>query len=100
MVASHFFSSLLDTLLMPHAVFTIPDPQTAHLAFIKHYGGKPYPVIVAMLGRSATDGCLVPVTCFPTRLGRAKSEYDTSGTNVLWRRGNPPLAPLKDQQPP
>lgn len=90
----------LDTLLMPHAVFTIPKPQTAHLAFFKHYGNKPDPCMVAMLGRSESDGCLIPVTCFPVRLRRAKTYYEEWGDGLLWRRGDPPLAPLKDQQPP
>lgn len=89
----------LDTLLMPHAVFTVPQPKTAHLAFMKHYGGKPYPSMVAMLGRSASDGVLCPITCFPVRLGRAKVCYEKWRDGLLWRRGDPPLAPLKDQQP-
>ena len=96
-----YLAAGLDTLLMPHAVFTIPNPQTAHLAFFKHYGDNPNtPVMIAMLGRSDTDGCLVPVTCFPMRLRAARKHYREWAGGLMWRRGDPPLAPLKDQQPP
>lgn len=90
----------LDTLLMPHAVFMIPNPQTAHLAFFKNYGNKPDPIMLAMLGRSQSGGYLIPITCFPVRLRRAKAYYAEWQDGLLWKRGDPPLAPLKDQQPP
>ena len=33
--------SVLDTLLKPHQVFELKDPQTADLGFLKHYGDPP-----------------------------------------------------------
>ena len=90
----------LDTILRPHAVFALKDPKTAHLAFLKHYGDKPYPVMISLVGRSTSDECLIPITCFPCRLNQAKNRFKQwSDGGLLWRKGDEPTVALKDQQP-
>ena len=37
---AHHLPSALDTLLKPHHVFELPDPQTADLGFLKHCGKR------------------------------------------------------------
>lgn len=77
----------LDTYLRPDAVFEIENPKTATLAFFKHYGNPPYPVTFALLGPSASDGCLIPVTAFQTRMRQARKRYTEWSGGIVWQRG-------------
>ena len=89
---ANFMAAGLDTILRPHAVFSLRDPKTAHLAFLKHYGDKPYPVMIALVGESKSDGCLIPVTHFPCRLNQAKNRFKTWSDGLLWRKGDPSIS--------
>lgn len=82
--------SALDTLLDPHYVYELADPRTAHLGFLKHYGDKPYPFTLVLVGTSKSDGCLVPVTSFPLRRNRARTRLE-GAQRVLWNRGDAAL---------
>jgi hypothetical protein len=82
----------LDTILHPDAVLRLAERKTAELAFMKHYGDKPYPVMFALIGLSRGERCLVPVTCFPCKMNQARSRYRTWIADVLWRRGDPILS--------
>ena len=79
--------SVLDALLDPHYVYELADPQTAHLGFLKHYGDKPYPFTLVLVGESKTDQCLIPVTGFPANRNRARKLFERAG-RVLWSRGD------------
>lgn len=79
--------SALDTLLEPHHVYELADPGTAHLGFLKHYGDKPYPFTLVLVGESKSDGCLVPVTGFPAKRNRGRNLF-ARAQRVLWSRGN------------
>lgn len=78
--------SVLDTLLHPHHVYELVDPQTAHLGFLKHYGDKPYPFTLVLVGNSKSDGCLVPVTGFTVKGNQARKRL-AHAKRVLWSRG-------------
>ena len=83
-------SSVLDTLLKPHHVYELADPQTAHLSFLKHYGDKPYPFMTVYVGWSQTDDCLFPVTGFPVKRNQARIRF-TRARKLLWSVGDSPL---------
>ena len=85
--------SALDTLLNPHYVFELDEPhQTADLGFLKHYGDRPYPFMLVLVGKSKSDNCRVPVTGFPVKRNQARSRLKRA-RRLLWRAGD---APLKD----
>ena len=65
--------SVLDTLLKPHHVFELEDPQTADLGFLKHYGEPPHPFTLVLIGRSESDDCRIPVTGCSGKRNRANS---------------------------
>ena len=83
--------SALDALLDPHYVYELADPRTAHLGFLKHYGDKPYPFTLVLVGTSKRDGCLVPVTSFPLRRNRARTRLE-GAQRMLWSRGDAALS--------
>ena len=80
-----------NTLLDPHHVYELPDPRTARLGFLKHYGDKPYPFTVVLVGTSKRDDCLVPVTGFPVTRNRARTQF-ARAPRVLWSRGEPGIS--------
>ena len=82
--------SALDTLLKPHYVYELATPKTAHLGFLKHYGDKPYPFMIVLVGTSKSDGCLVPVTGFPVSRNQARSRFRRAKA-LLWSVGGEPL---------
>ena len=82
--------SALDTLLKPHHVYALAEPKTAHLGFLKHYGDRPYPFMVVLVGKSKSDRCLVPVTGFPVKRNQARSRFKRART-LLWSVGDDPL---------
>ena len=68
-------------------MYELHDPRTAHLGFLKHYGDKPYPFTLVLVGKSKSDGCLVPVTGFPAKRNRGRNLF-AKGQRVLWSRGD------------
>ena len=82
--------SALDTLLKPHQVFELRDPQTADLGFLKHYGDRPYPFALILVGWSKSDTCRIPVTGFPVKRNRARAWLKKT-RNLLWEAGQEPL---------
>ena len=82
--------SALDTLLKPHHVFELPDPKTADLGFLKHYGDRPYPFALVLVGWSKSDDCRIPVTGFPVKRNRARGWLKRT-RNLLWEAGQEPL---------
>ena len=79
--------SVLDTLLKPHAVFELEDPQTADLGFLKHYGDRPYPFTLVLIGRSGSDDCRIPVTAFHLKQNRARS-WLRRARRLIWQAGD------------
>ena len=82
--------SVLDTLLKPHQVFELRDPQTADLGFLKHYGDHPYPFALVLVGWSKSDNCRIPVTGFPVKRNRARAWLKKT-RNLLWEAGQEAL---------
>ena len=84
---SRHLPSVLDTLLKPHE---LRDPQTADLGFLKHYGDRPYPFALVLVGWSRSDDCRIPVTGFPVKRNRARTWLKKT-RNLLWEAGQEPL---------
>ena len=74
----------LDTLLRPHAVVELADPQTAHLAFFRLYEDRRAPGMVTLVGNSKDESCLVPATAYQLRKNQIRSKIFSEPNRVLW----------------